>query len=369
MHSHPPVDVLILSATRGHTSISKTIAEALEKHGTSYHHHIQTYKAGGVYQFIASYLPQLWHQLFTLSTRQPFESLVAASFRAVLKPQLDELLNTYHPKLLIVCDYSFYFVLRDKVYSLPVINVLCDPLTFLPQNVFAKAAYTIAFDDQTVERYRQILPHQPTEAIGWLVQNKFYVTFTPTVIRKELGLDPHLFTIVMQTGSGGVPQSVKLLPHLQNLDLPFQVIALCGENHKLLASLQQLKSQFEADGQRKLHLVSFTNKVERYFQAADLIVGKAGPNYLFEAVAAHKPFLAVSHIYGQEDGNLEIIRRYHLGYVEEDIAKAATLLNRLIQNQEELKELAPSIVKVARYNQAASSKLVNIVERCLSKQQ
>jgi len=41
---------------------------------------------------------------------------------------------------------------------------------------------------------------------------------------------------------------------------------------------------------------------------SDLVAGKAGPNILFEAVAAGKPFLTLTHVHGHESGNLEIIK-------------------------------------------------------------
>jgi UDP-N-acetylglucosamine:LPS N-acetylglucosamine transferase len=43
--------------------------------------------------------------------------------------------------------------------------------------------------------------------------------------------------------------------------------------------------------------------------ASDIVFGKAGPNFLFNVVACKKPFVAITHVGGQEDGNLDIIRK------------------------------------------------------------
>ena len=47
--------------------------------------------------------------------------------------------------------------------------------------------------------------------------------------------------------------------------------------------------------------------------ASDIVFGKAGPNFLFDSVACQKPFVSMTHIGGQEDGNVELIKKKKLG--------------------------------------------------------
>jgi UDP-N-acetylglucosamine:LPS N-acetylglucosamine transferase len=96
-------------------------------------------------------------------------------------------------------------------------------------------------------------------------------------------------------------------------------------------------------------------------QAADIIVGKAGPNTLFESVATYKPFLAITHISGQEDGNLDIIREKKLGWVEENPLKASRKLHELINNLPLLTSLQPDILKMANHNLAAKKVLLKVL--------
>ena len=87
---------------------------------------------------------------------------------------------------------------------------------------------------------------------------------------------------------------------------------------------------------------------------------------MFETVAARKPFIAVTHISGQEDGNLDLIKQYKLGYVEENAIKVVKLLQGVLKNPARLKKLAPSIAKMADINHEAGPKLLEIVERTLA---
>jgi UDP-N-acetylglucosamine:LPS N-acetylglucosamine transferase len=98
-------------------------------------------------------------------------------------------------------------------------------------------------------------------------------------------------------------------------------------------------------------------------QASDLVIGKAGPNLLFETVATKTPFFAITHIAGQEDGNLDIIKEYKLGYVEENTIKANRLLGDIINHPEKLKKFLPHIEKLATYNRQAA----NILSQTISK--
>ncbi len=63
--------------------------------------------------------------------------------------------------------------------------------------------------------------------------------------------------------------------------------------------------------------------------ASDVVMGKAGPNVLFESVVLGKPFIATTHFPGQERGNLAFIERYGLGYVALEYAQQLAVIQAL----------------------------------------
>ena len=77
-----------------------------------------------------------------------------------------------------------------------------------------------------------------------------------------------------------------------------QIILATGTNQALYTRFQEVKN---------LHPLPFTREIAQYMAATDIVVGKAGPNMLFESIALAKPFIATSYIPGQEEGNLELI--------------------------------------------------------------
>lgn len=109
-------------------------------------------------------------------------------------------------------------------------------------------------------------------------------------------------------GSAGFAQTVEELLALVGADgkPALQIILAAGTNSRL----QQMFRNRPA-----CHVLPFTKAIAPWMACADLVMGKAGPNMLFETVTLGKPFLAATVLPGQEEGNLEMIRTYRLGWV------------------------------------------------------
>jgi UDP-N-acetylglucosamine:LPS N-acetylglucosamine transferase len=128
-------------------------------------------------------------------------------------------------------------------------------------------------------------------------------------------------------------------------------------------SVQALKKLLaKTNDQQKLIALKFVTNGEEYMQAADLVIGKAGPNTIFESVATLTPFFAITHIAGQEDGNLDLIRDHQLGYVEENISKAQKLLSDIIENPQQLQDFQPHLKEIADFNRQSKQKLLNLID-------
>lgn len=159
----------------------------------------------------------------------------------------------------------------------------------------------------TWETYQQALASgfdpARTYFTGWPVRGQFYHA-APFPL-SALGLDEKRFTVFLQGGGEGAARFTRTIENLLGLD-GVQVILATGTNRKLYR-------QYE--GRAHIHPLSFTRQIAPYMAAADVVMGKAGPNMLFEAVTLGKPFIATAYIPGQEEVNLEFIRRHKLGWI------------------------------------------------------
>ena len=99
--------------------------------------------------------------------------------------------------------------------------------------------------------------------------------------------------------------------------------------------------------------------------AADVIMGKAGPNALFEAVTLNKPFIATSFIPGQEQENLSFIQRHGLGWVALRPQEQLSLLSALMHNTDEMQAMSNSIEVYRHWNVIANRRVIQLVRSLL----
>lgn len=323
-----------------------------------------------VYAAAYRYLPAAYGAFYEITQNETVTDLGLKFFSARKRREISKFLATTKPDLCI-CTYSLFLpLLTDfKAHSgTPVINIITDPWTYHPSMISAQVDAQLGFDDRTLVQAQKLAPQVKNEAIGWMVRPDFTPLKTSqTALRKSLGLED-MFTLFVSGGSEGSAMILKLAPTLIQPPKPIQVVITSGHNQQLHHLTKQLNGLFKRlQGKVKLITLPFTPNLAPYIQAADLVVGKAGPNTLFETIAIHKPFVAISHIPGQEDGNLDLIKKYQLGYVEENPMKLQKLLHRLIKRPLQLEKLQPKIKELADFNRSAQDKLLQVVEKLLKK--
>jgi UDP-N-acetylglucosamine:LPS N-acetylglucosamine transferase len=218
------------------------------------------------------------------------------------------------------------------------------------------------YDEKAGHRCQKLgIPRKKIKVSGWFVQNAFYQIYDRKLILKKLQLKENIFTLLVCGGSEGTNAILKVIPTLLTTDFPLQVIIVCGSNKVLYHSLRLLRQTGKILSQDHLNIKLFqsTNIMPELIAASDLVMGKAGPNLLFETIAGRKPFFAICHISGQEDGNLELIKQKNLGLVEENPFRAGTILEKIIRRPQILWQFQKSIEKERLYNLHAAEVLLS----------
>ncbi len=121
------------------------------------------------------------------------------------------------------------------------------------------------------------------------------------VLRAALGLDEERFTVLVCSGadgSGGLDRRARAIA-TSGLDVGLAVI--CGRNQTARRRLAGLR---DASG-RPVPVLGFVDNMADWMRAADVVVTKAGPGTIVEALCAGLPLLLTWYIPGQESGNLE----------------------------------------------------------------
>lgn len=361
--------IAIFSGPEGHLSIAQAIESILSQ---DYETKLTMVRDGifSLYTPIYQFFPMAFKVPHKLSEQQTIRNSLRAVFKRKYQPIITNEIADFQPNLTITTHFMYLPGLeKEKVENnLPLLNIVPDPRTIHPILLSQKASANIVFDQQAVAYANNLVPQTENLAMGWFVKPKFQPIKNYVSIRKKLGLKPNIFTIVFSSGSEGTNAILNLIPSLWQLPRACQCVVLCGSNKNLLNTVRAVNRVIKrVNPQVSLIPVGYTHVVHEYYQAADVVAGKAGPNTIFEAIACHKPFLALTHIHGQEDGNLEIIREAGLGWVEENMFKASTLISSLVSNPKLAHNPEKDVKSMAENNRLAGEKLVAEANRLLTK--
>ncbi len=259
---------------------------------------------------------------------------------------------------------STYFISNPSIEEviaknkLPFLNIITDPRTIQPLNLSQKADVNFIFDQ--VNNTNGLIKIKKS---GWFVRSEFEQKYRKNLVREKLKINQNL-TILVVSGSEGANAVLKILPSIINCSQKVNFIIACGKNKFLYNNILGIKQSLKkfSSSQAEIIPLAYTKNLHLYMQAADLVIGKAGPNTLFESVACGTPFFAITHIHGQEDGNLDLIKDYHLGIVEENTQRANQKLSRLIQNPQKIQAFKQDIQKIKKYNQNSINILLKTID-------
>lgn len=351
--------VLIFAGPEGHFSLAEAAKHALS---TEYNVEIilKPELLFAFYKPIYLFFPSVFQVIFALFNQPLLLKLAQLYCHLNYDRIVQQALDTHQPDCCIITYFMYNQSVTKYCQSrqIPFFAVVSDPWTFHSITLAPAATSNLVFDTTAEQKAKQLIPAHYTTT-GWLVKPDFEATYDQQAVRKTLQLKPNVFTILIAAGSEGSMMVMKVLPSLVKTTQPVQVIVACGHNQHMFQQLQKLGPQIIP--------ISFTPQLHTYMQAADVVVGKAGPNMIFEAVAAHKPFVAITHISGQEDGNLELIKQYQLGWVEEDATAASALLQDIIAHPDQLQSFQPALQRLATYNQRAKIQLKKLVATAVIK--
>ncbi len=85
---------------------------------------------------------------------------------------------------------------------------------------------------------------------------------------------------------------------IDNANLPVSLVVIAGRNHALKARLEAHRWNIP------VFIYGFVREMPDFMRAADIILTKAGPGTITEAINASLPMILYSRLPGQEDGNI-----------------------------------------------------------------
>src|SRR5207245_2565683 len=255
-----------------------------------------------------------WCAVYHTSNTQPTFAAIRAVFGPAVRRVLRHLLKQHDPDVVLsvhpLLNHVAHQAIRKSGRPRALMTVITDLVDFHRGWTFSQADLVIA----PTERARRValrrrVPADRVKLLGLPVDLRFRppAPGEKAALRRRFGLDQNRFTILV---SGGGEGSGKLLTQVRALGRrggDWQLIVICGRNEKLQRRLSRV------DFQPPALILGFVDNMPDLMRAVDLVVSKAGPGAIGEALATEVPILLTSYLPGQETPNVTFVTETGLG--------------------------------------------------------
>lgn len=299
------------------------------------------------YPLFINYMPWIYNKFFDFTDHRltwdfiykvfiyPFMISKLVTFIEERRP--DVVLSTYALCNRIVLDALEELNMVDQVFKVMVVLDLFDVHRSWAE---PRADLTVV---ATAEAKRIVVdcgvPPSSVKTLGFPVKPRFQDAILPNEVREELGLQGSGFTSLIMGGAEGVGYTYEIVKGLVESNLKTQTLVIAGRNAKLRSELQELKQRTNAP----IRVFGYTDKVPELMSVSDVVITKAGPTTLMEAMTKELPVIITGASARQEFHNIDYVRQKGFGYILEKGKQLIPLLRRLIDSPHEVERLKENI--------------------------
>lgn len=265
------------------------------------------------YLFMAKKVPTLFGRLYKRTNKQThFGNLVpklsglfsGMLLRSIADEQADVIIATHPFATEMVSDLK-----KDGLIDAPLVCIITDYGVHRAYIADHVDAYVVASEDMIPQLRRLGVEQEKIFPFGIPVHDVFFDKGDRKTTLKELGLDPDLPTVLFMAGSFGVSNIIKLYRELDETGTNMQIIVITGRNQKLYDAFEK---ELAAGSHIPTQLIFFTDTVEQYMKASDLLVTKPGGLTVSEALACGLPMAVFDAIPGQEEDNADFLATHEM---------------------------------------------------------
>ena len=172
---------------------------------------------------------------------------------------------------------------------------------------------------------KQGMPADKVVYAGFPVHPKFTAcTLTTSQARTLIAIDQTRFTVLLTAGGVGSGRLHDLVMGIHQRYPEAQLLVVTGRNTNLRSELQraQLPSH--------VHVYGFVDNMEQLMAASDIVVTKAGPGTLMEALVMQRPVIITEAVGMQERGNIQFVVERGLGAYAHQVDRIVTAVGELM---------------------------------------
>lgn len=277
-------------------------------------------------------VPLIWKYYYQLGNI--FPGIANGYMTKSIRGSLAKLIEQQKPELIVAVHPCFVSPVEDVLeymgYKAPVVSLVADLDNVSRMWADRRTDCTICPTDKArSSMVKYGVPAEKTVITGFPIRDRFnhYQPDISLAYYKRILAKGRLNFLLMNgsQGKGIVTDFAKEL--LENFDC--KVVILAGNNIKFKEDAENALRQY---GDR-VEVCGFTNNVEQYMSEADILILRASPNVLMEAVNLCKPVIITGALTGQEEKNPEYAVNNNLGVICKKTGSLADTIRKLLADE------------------------------------
>ncbi len=279
------------------------------------------------------YNPKIYGRVFRMSNERRGVMAVQTVTSPLMRNGLLRLITDVQPDVIVsihpLLNHVTIKALQSANLDIPFLTVVTD-LVSLHYSWFAPGAdaYIVPTEQAKALYLARGLDSERVHVLGMPIDPKFTrPTESKQELQRKFGLEPGLPVVLLVgggDGAGGLQDAVRAISRAH---LPVQLLIITGRNRRLYAYLQRIKINFHVP----VKVFGFVQNMPEMMRASDVIITKAGPGTINEALACDLPIILSGYVPGQEEGNVEFVLKNDLGIMAHDTIELVDGLRRLVK--------------------------------------
>ena len=279
------------------------------------------------------YNPKIYGRVFRISNEKRRITAVQSVTSPLMLDGLLRLITGVQPDVIVsihpLLNHITIKALHELQLHIPFITVVTD-LVSLHYSWFAPGAdaYIVPTEQAKQLYLSRGLDPKRVHMLGMPIDPKFtQPTESKEELQRKFGLEPGLPVVLLVgggDGAGGLQDAVRAISRARLL---VQLLVITGRNRRLYAHLQRTKQSFHVP----LKVFGFVQNMPEMMCASDVIITKAGPGTINEALACNLPIILSGYVPGQEEGNVDFVLKNNVGILAYDSIELVDGLRRLVK--------------------------------------
>jgi len=261
------------------------------------------------------YNPKLYGEVFKQSNSDTAVTAVTTLATPLVLNGLLRLITSVQPDVIVsihpMLNHVTVQALRELRLSIPFITVVTD-LVSIHHAWFTPGAdrYIVPTEQAKQLAVRRGLSAEHVSMLGMPIDPKYTLPVGKKAdLQRKLGLTVGIPTILLVGGGDGAGGLQKAVRAISRAHLPVQLLVVTGRNRRLYTHLQRTRSSLHVPAK----ILGFVQNMPELMHASDVIITKAGPGTICEALSCTLPVILSGYVPGQEEGNIDFVVKNEVG--------------------------------------------------------